>query len=192
LQEPLDSTRIAYPLISFQWSASSDVPCDTLRYFVHLWSDILDTTIGPLTKSPFYFDGRHWYRRDTTYYWTVLAADGRDTSRGAQGVWRFFLADTLLPVEGERQVPHEFVLHQNYPNPFNPSTSIRYGLPQRSTVSLSIFNTLGQRVATLVKGEQEAGYHEVMFNATGFSSGIYFYRMTAGNFVETKKLLLLR
>jgi hypothetical protein len=83
-------------------------------------------------------------------------------------------------------------LSQNYPNPFNPSTTIRYGLPARSHVSLTVFNTLGQHVSTLMNGEQEAGYHEVQFNATNLSSGVYFYRLQASEYVQTKRLLLLR
>jgi hypothetical protein len=89
-------------------------------------------------------------------------------------------------------IPTVFALDQSYPNPFNPSTSIRYGLPTRSQVTLAVYNTLGQQVATLVKGEQEAGYHDVRFDATGLSSGVYFYRLHAGTYVETRKLLLLR
>lgn len=90
-----------------------------------------------------------------------------------------------------------FALSQNYPNPFNPSTTIRYGLPHRSTVELTVFNPLGQLVATLVREDQEAGYHEVKFSASGgdaakLSSGVYFYRIQAGDFAQTKKLLLLR
>jgi hypothetical protein len=90
------------------------------------------------------------------------------------------------------QLPHEFFIEQNYPNPFNPSTTIRYGLPSRSHVLLTVFNTLGQQVATLVQGEQEAGFHEVQFDASGFASGVYLYRLTAGSFVETRKLVLVR
>jgi thermitase len=88
--------------------------------------------------------------------------------------------------------PATFELAEGYPNPFNPSTTIRYGLPERTYVSLSVFNTLGQKVASLVQGEQDAGYHEVKFDGSRLASGIYFYRLTVGTFVETKKLLLLR
>ena len=93
---------------------------------------------------------------------------------------------------GSSKVPNTYRLDQNYPNPFNPSTTIRYGLPSRSHVTLTVFNTLGQQVATLVEGEQEAGFHEATFDASGLASGVYLYRLTAGSFVETRKLVLVR
>ncbi len=89
-------------------------------------------------------------------------------------------------------MPSSFVLQQNYPNPFNPSTVIRYGLPYRVHVTLSVFNILGQVVATLVNAENEAGYHEVRFDARNLASGIYFYRLVTGSFTETRKLMVLR
>jgi hypothetical protein len=89
-------------------------------------------------------------------------------------------------------LPADFILAQNYPNPFNPLTTIRYNLPNRSHVYLTVFNTLGQQVVQLVNGEMDAGHHEVKFDASGLSSGVYFYRMQAGSFTETKKLILLR
>jgi flagellar hook assembly protein FlgD len=85
-----------------------------------------------------------------------------------------------------------FALHQNYPNPFNPTTTISYGLPQKFHVSLKVYNTLGQLVATLVNDEQEAGYREVKFDGSDLASGVYFYQLQAGSYVNTKKLLLLR
>jgi hypothetical protein len=88
--------------------------------------------------------------------------------------------------------PERFSLMQNYPNPFNPSTTIRYALSSRSLVTLSVFNTLGQQVAPLVNETQDAGYHEVKFDGSNMASGMYFYRIQAGSFVQTKKLLLLR
>lgn len=88
--------------------------------------------------------------------------------------------------------PREYSLAQNYPNPFNPSTTIRYGLPSRAHVTLTVFNTLGQLVSVLANDEQEAGYHEVRFDGSNLPSGVYFYRMEAGSYIETKKLLLIR
>ncbi len=96
-------------------------------------------------------------------------------------------------VEGEvGELPVSFSLEQNYPNPFNPSTTIRYGVPARSYVALAVFNALGQQVASLVQGEREAGYHEVMLDASGLSSGVYFYRLTAGDFMETRRLVVTK
>jgi hypothetical protein len=93
---------------------------------------------------------------------------------------------------GRVDLPAAFSLAQNYPNPFNPSTTIRYSLPTSANASLAVYNTLGQLVATLVKGEQDAGYYEVKFDGTNPASGVYFYRIQASSFVQTKKLLLLR
>jgi hypothetical protein len=89
-------------------------------------------------------------------------------------------------------VPSEFNLDQNYPNPFNPTTTIRYALPNRSHVTLSIFNTLGQQVAQLVNNEVNAGFHEVNFDGNRLASGVYFYRLQAGEFVQTRSLCLIR
>jgi hypothetical protein len=102
------------------------------------------------------------------------------------------LRDAVVGIAPDERAPNRFVLFQNYPNPFNPSTTIRYVLPDRSRVTLTVFNTLGLKVATLVEGEQEAGYHDVQFDASGLASGVYFYRLTAGNVVEAKSLVVVR
>ncbi|MBP1648224.1 MAG: Por secretion system C-terminal sorting protein [Bacteroidetes bacterium] len=88
--------------------------------------------------------------------------------------------------------PDKFSLAQNFPNPFNPSTVIRYGLPGQSQVRLEIYNLIGQQVATLVNASQDAGYHEVQFSGANLPSGLYFYRLTAGGFVLTKKMMLTK
>jgi uncharacterized protein YdaL len=89
-------------------------------------------------------------------------------------------------------LPHALTLLQNFPNPFNPTTTIRYELPHASHVSLIVFNTIGQEVTTLVDAVEEPGYKSVQFDASHLSSGIYFYRLTAGSFTSVKKLMLLR
>jgi hypothetical protein len=89
-------------------------------------------------------------------------------------------------------MPKFFALQQNYPNPFNPSTVIRYQLPVNSKVSLKIYDLLGREIATLVNEEQSAGWKEVDWNATTVASGIYFYKIQSGSFIETKKMLLVK
>ncbi len=99
----------------------------------------------------------------------------------------------ILPtVEVEAGLPRSFELGQNYPNPFNPSTAISYQLPISSKVRLVIYDILGREVATLVNGRQEAGRYSVPFNAASLSSGVYFYRLQASSFVETKKMMLVK
>ena len=89
-------------------------------------------------------------------------------------------------------VPAEFLLGQNYPNPFNPSTNIQYSLPSAQYVSLKVFDVLGRELQTLVQRQQEAGTHEVTFDGTELASGVYYYRLTAGNSIQIKRMLLVR
>ncbi len=89
-------------------------------------------------------------------------------------------------------LPEKFELSQNYPNPFNPSTKIRFAIPQASNVSLKIFDVLGKEVMTLVNGQRQAGYYDAEFNGANLASGMYFYKLEAGSFVETKRMMLIK
>jgi len=89
-------------------------------------------------------------------------------------------------------IPVEFALYQNYPNPFNPTTKIRYQLPQESKVIIKIYDILGSEVITLLNEKKEPGVYEIEFNAQHLSSGTYIYRIIAGSFVETKKMILMK
>jgi len=87
---------------------------------------------------------------------------------------------------------YTFNLEQNYPNPFNPSTTINYQIPTLSIVSLKVYDVLGNEIVTLVNEEKPAGSYEVEFDAISLPSGVYFYRLQAGSFVETKKMVLMK
>ncbi len=89
-------------------------------------------------------------------------------------------------------LPTAYSLNQNYPNPFNPSTIINFSIPNEGFVTLSVYNSIGQQVATLVNESKPAGTYQVDFIAEGLTSGIYFYQITSGNFSETKKMMLLK
>jgi hypothetical protein len=93
---------------------------------------------------------------------------------------------------GTNEFANEFKLFQNYPNPFNPKTVLSFQLPVFSHVKLIVYDILGREAVTLVNEEMEAGSHEVAWDASQFSSGIYFYKLVAGEFTETRKMLLVR
>lgn len=102
---------------------------------------------------------------------------------------------SLIPVYMNSQsgvIPVKFALGQNYPNPFNPSTTIEYNVPIRANVDISIYNILGQKIATIINTPHEPGSHKVSWNSPGVSSGIYFYRMLAGSFSATNRLVVLK
>jgi hypothetical protein len=118
----------------------------------------------------------------------------------------FFPANSVVTsINSIEQSPLEFKLYQNYPNPFNPTTKIKYSIPSVSqsplpggarggwmNVQLKIYDILGREVATLVNKQQSPGNYDVEFNASNLSSGVYFYKLTAGELVETRKMLLLK
>src|ERR1035437_49583 len=110
----------------------------------------------------------------------------------------FLLDDVILSgsatsVNDKNIIPAKFSLEQNYPNPFNPSTKIRYDLPENSFVNLKVYNAIGKEVASLVNSVVPAGSHEVVFDASGLNSGVYFYTLKTGNnFVQTRKMILMK
>jgi len=104
------------------------------------------------------------------------------------GTYEYF----ILEDEVEISSPGNFVLLQNYPNPFNPTTTIKYLVAEKTFVSLKIYDVAGSEVATIINREQVAGEYEFDFDAGNLTSGVYFYKLQAGNFVETKKMILLR
>jgi hypothetical protein len=117
------------------------------------------------------------------------------------GVWLRPLSEMTTSVEVlSTNLPAHFSLNQNYPNPFNPTTTIAFGLPSESFVSLKVFDAVGREVATLISQELSAGNYAQQWNAEGLPSGVYFYclsaraisRGQAGSFIETRKLILLK
>jgi hypothetical protein len=110
---------------------------------------------------------------------------------GAQDVWLIKTEPDASPVE-EQIVVTDYNLYQNYPNPFNPSTKIKYSIPKTSKVQIKVFDVLGNEIETLFSEEKSAGTYELTWNAASLPSGVYFYQLKTGSFIETKKMLLLK
>jgi hypothetical protein len=131
--------------------------------------------------------------------WSVaLSADGNTAIVGgyednnfAGAAWVF--ARNEVGVEEQSvKIPQQFNLGQNHPNPFNPSTTIRYELPKSSEVRLSVYDILGREVSVLVNERRDAGVHEVKFDGSNLASGVYFYRLQTGDYVASKRMLVLK
>lgn len=134
-----------------------------------LWNNSADQYFQvhvPVLPTTGQFDPNNWILKTAT-----VASIGDDGSSGA---------------------PSSYRLDQNYPNPFNPSTTIRYGLPHNSYVTVTVYNTLGQQIAQLVNEQQQAGFYDVVLRGDGLTSGVYFYTLRAGDFVQTKKLVVMK
>jgi hypothetical protein len=125
----------------------------------------------------------------------LFAAPGNfmmDCGTAGTGLWRRPLSELVGVTKEGSDLPLEFTLSQNYPNPFNPSTTIRYQLPIRSIVTIKMYNILGKEITTLVNEKKDAGKYSINFNGSSLPSGVYFYRIQAGSFAETKKMMLLK
>jgi len=138
------------------------------------------------------------------YSWIVTASDSSDEClikisdiqiNGIDDISDgYFSIDIITSLENlsSKTIPKDYTLNQNYPNPFNPSTTISFNLPSSGFTSLKIYNALGKEVAILLNKEVQTGNYEIEWNATGLPSGIYFYQLQAGDFIEMKKMILLR
>jgi hypothetical protein len=98
----------------------------------------------------------------------------------------------ITDVEDNEQLPSEYLLSQNYPNPFNPTTKIKYSIPISTNVELRVFDILGNEIETLVNEEKQSGTYLITWYAKQLPSGIYFYQLIAGNFIQTKKMILIK
>ena len=143
--------------------------------------------------------GRYFFNADVPVVLKVI--DSGESTAGPvirADAFKIALYDETSGADDDKQgtIPPDYVLFQNYPNPFNPSTSIQYTIGSRQFVSLKVYDVLGNKVATLINEEKPAGNYEINFSATGgaqqLSSGIYFYKLSAGSFTATKKMLLLK
>jgi len=177
--------------LHFKWHKAVDPNSDTLTYALNITGGGLDTTFTEITDTSFSLYGAAILEVNHTYSWTVMASDTQYTT-SSPDIWSFVTIGVVGIANNISQIPDQLMLFQNYPNPFNPTTTIEFVLPHTEFVTLKIYNILGQEVATLVSEELTSGKYKYEWNASGLASGVYLYQLEAGNFVEIKKLILIR
>jgi hypothetical protein len=125
--------------------------------------------------------------------WTLTVTDGVAGNTGTLLGWGLrFNNSVVVGTQNISELPYKFNLSQNYPNPFNPETNIKFSVPKQSKVILKIYDVLGQEVITLVNEYLAPGTYEKIFNASSFASGVYFYKLEAGEFNAVKKMVLIK
>ena len=180
--------------LQFGWESAIDPDGDDVVYTLIYskaedFPDSSTVEIGELTDIFYTLD--EVLKSETDYFWKIIASDTR-TGISESVVSIFKTNEVVIGVDDESNLPKEFALSQNFPNPFNPTTTIKYDLPTAAEVRLVVYNIRGQEVAVLIDGEQLAGYRSIKWNAPNVASGLYIYRLTAGDFVQTRKMVLLK
>jgi len=193
---------------AFMWEPSSDlVDNDPISYTISLTETTSGATVSfDTTTNGVFIDYMVFVElltmadtvENTSFEWTVYANDGWDSTAAGNGPRAFTvdISNYLSAIENAG-IPDEFALYNNYPNPFNPITNIKYDIPEVADVHLEIYNVAGQRIRTLVQSQQEPGRYKVQWAAKNdygrpVASGMYIYRIRAGDFVSVKKLVLMK
>ncbi len=177
--------------IEFKWTASQDLDDQNLKYKLSIVNVFPKMEFIGLTDTVFSLKWKELLNEYTQYRWTIEVSDGK-SSVAAVDTFAFIVGTPTDISDYTSNLPDNYELNQNYPNPFNPTTIINFSIPKNEFVSLKVYDILGNEVKVLVNEEKSPGYYETLLNATGLSSGIYFYRIQAGDFVESKKMLLLK
>jgi len=196
LVSPATDAKIA-SAPKFVWTRSIDPDGDPVEYILeYAPSSTFEGSVrlGATPDTSIYLSAGA-LTPNTTYSWRVIASDQREGI--VSSPVSTFQTDVVLSTGKEQALPTTYAVQQNYPNPFNPETTIRFQVPEATRVSLKVFDLLGREVATLINDEKEAGFHSVVWNGRNsrghqVASGVYFFRIEAGSFVETRRMLLVR
>jgi len=181
--------------VELKWDGGDPQGQKQLTYLIHFGTSEpppLRSTLGPFSAQQgtvTYNPGR--LDSNTVYFWSVVARDNYGITTQSP-IWTFTTGPVVTVEMVSPVIPASYTLHQNYPNPFNPSTTIEFALPKSAFVTLRVYDLLGRQVGELVSEKLGPGTYKTQWDARGLASGVYFYRLQAGEFVQTKKLLLLK
>ena len=201
----IDASNVDNGSITFSWDESSDANNDLLMYLMSATSNEIGNhdvdTIATSFSVPYVDIIEDMTDNNVTIAtieWTVHVTDGIDTVEADNAPFTVAIdGGYAMNTFSEALIPEVFALHQNYPNPFNPITTLRYDLPENSYVNVTVYDMLGREVKTLVNSVQNVGFKSVLWNATNnqgnpVSAGVYLYQIQAGEFRQTKKMVLLK
>ena len=201
----IDASNVDNGSITFSWDESSDANDDLLLYLMRaasaeIGNHGLDTnaTSFSVAYADIIEDMIENNVTVATLEWTVHVTDGIDTLEANNAPFTVTIdGGYAMSVYLESLLPDKFAFHQNFPNPFNPVTTLRYDLPENSFVNVTIYDMLGREIRSLVNTTQDAGFKSVIWNATNdfgkpVSAGVYLYQIQAGDFIQTKKMVLLK
>ena len=186
LISPFDATNVPRQA-TFVWHSSTLATAYNFQIALDDAFQLIveDTTLADTSKTVgFALDST------TVFYWRVAGIDS--AGLGLYSSMGYFKTGAALSVKESDRSPREFALFQNYPNPFNPSTMINYQLPINSRVTLTVYDVIGREVRTIVDSHQSAGNYTIQFDGSALPSGVYYYRLRAGEFTSIKKLILIK
>lgn len=198
-------------LCPYGWHVPTEAEFQTLFETVHYGNTLSSSGFSALNAGMRYYTG--WFLGLHPYFWSSTESNSVEaqslTLYNVNNSDHFSFShefkvygysvrcikdETPPAIEGDngKKIPTEYLLSQNYPNPFNPTTTINYSIPQRSFVTIKVYDALGKEVAAIVNGNKSAGNYNVDFNAGKLVSGTYLYKFQSGNFTQTKKMILMK
>jgi len=193
LNLPLDDSNLdpESVAVDFEWTASLDLDDENLEYTLTILNVFPQMKFTGITDTVFSLNWQNILNKNTYYKWTVEVSDGKSYV-AATDTFAFSLGEATDIAENYFEVPKVFELKQNYPNPFNPITNIEFSLPVGNNVEIKVYDALGNLMDILENRYMSAGVYSIHWDASRFASGVYFYKITSGDFVEIKKMVLLK
>jgi|ERR1035437_989466 hypothetical protein len=191
LLNPANNDTLNSDTTTFRYTSSIDINNEPIIYLLHIFGNGTDTTFTTIDTIFTKNNMRINFGEGKTYRWTI-SINNEFFTTASPDTFKFTTQIITGINEKRNEIPTAYMLNQNFPNPFNPSTTINYSLPKAGNVKLTVYNSLGSKVATLVNEYKSLGNYSVQFYGSNLASGIYLYRLESGNYSATKKFIMLK